>query len=233
MLLGLDVDIIRGPFRLVFSNRETTMPVSSSPSARRTTAKQSFGSAAECIGNCAAGMSLFAITRGQWSMIDAILHVLDCVGPASVSLWTWTVAEYEIEVLTRLRLDQRILAGRMVIDHGARNKNAGLIREWKSTFGRDSVRYVVNHSKMSCIETPGGLKFLLRGSMNLNFNPRFEQFDITEGGPEFDLIREIEEELPVLGDDCTGAEVYAASKVHGAFDQKTLNLFGGVKVWNK
>lgn len=209
------------------------MARSSAPTNRRKAARQSFGNAAECIGNCTEGMSLFAITRGQWSMIDAILHVLDCVGPANVSLWTWTIAEYEVNVLSRLRIDSRILSGRMVIDHGARNKNAGIIREWKESFGSDSVRYVVNHSKMSCIETPGGLKFLLRGSMNLNFNPRFEQFDITEGGPEFDLIREIENELPILGDDCSGAAVYAASKVHGAFDQKTLNLFGDVKVWNK
>ncbi len=209
------------------------MAKSSSPAARRKTARESFGNAAECIGNCEAGMSLFAITRGQWSMIDAVLHVLDSVGPATLSLWTWTVAKYEIEVLTRLRMDQRLLGGRMIIDHGARNKNADIIRDWKERFGAESVRYVVNHSKMCRIETPGGLKFLLRGSMNLNFNPRFEQFDITEGGPEFDLIESIEDELPILDDDCTGKAVYAASKVHGAFEQKTLNLFGGTKVWNK
>lgn len=203
------------------------------PASRRLAARQSFGNAAECLGPCTAGMSLFAITRGQWSMIDAVLHVLDSVGPSKVSLWTWTVAEYEVEVLTRLRLDSRILGGRLVIDNGARAKNAGIIREWKSSFGDDSVRYVVNHSKMARIETPAGLKFLLRGSMNLNFNPRFENFDITEGGPEFALIEEIENELPTLKDTCSGADAYSASKVGDAFDQGTLNLFGKVKVWNK
>jgi hypothetical protein len=34
--------------------------------------------------------------------------------------------------------------------------------------------------------------------MNLNFNPRFEQFDITEGGEDFELVARIEDGLPVL-----------------------------------
>ncbi|MGA7741177.1 MAG: hypothetical protein WBP56_14435 [Polyangia bacterium] len=166
-------------------------------------------------------------------MIDAILHTLDCVGPSTVSVWTWTVAEYEIEVLTRLRRDERITAGRLVIDYGARNKNAGIIREWKSTFGPESVRYVVNHAKIALVESASGYRCLLRGSMNLNFNPRFEQFDLTEGGPDFDLVKSIEDDLPILLDAVTGEQAYRASKVHSAFSQETLNLFGKVKTWAK
>ena len=69
--------------------------------------------------------------------------------------------------------------------------------------------------------------------MNLNMNPRFEQFDLTEGGPDFDLVKEIEDELPVLPDDCSGADAYKASKVAGAFNPEQLSLFTGVKVWAK
>jgi len=206
---------------------------SSAPTHRRAVACESFKTAADAIGPITPGLSLFALTRGQWSMIDAILHTLDCVGPSAVSVWTWTVAEYEIEVLTRLRRDERITAGRLVIDYGARNKNAGIIREWKSTFGPESVRYVVNHSKLALVESASGFRCLLRGSMNLNFNPRFEQFDLTEGGPDFDLVRSIEDELPILPDAVTGEQAYRASKVHSAFSQETLNLFGKVKIWAK
>lgn len=200
--------------------------------ARSARAVESFGCAAEAIGPVEAGMSLFAITRGQWSMIDAILHVLDCVGEARISLWTWTVAEYEIQVLTRLRRDKRLKAGLLVIDHGARNKNAGLIREWKETFGPESVRYVLNHAKIATVEG-GGLRLALRGSLNLNYNPRFEQFDITEGGPDFDLIRQIEDELPVLEDTAPGPACFVASKVGKAFDMEQLNIFSGIKRWAK
>jgi hypothetical protein len=165
-------------------------------------------------------------------MIDAVLACLDQVGPSRISLWTWTVAEYEVECLGRLMADSRLTGGTLVIDHGARNKNAGIIANWKRSFGPDTVRYVLNHSKIATIES-ADFRLLLRGSMNLNFNPRFEQFDITEGGPDFDLVRSIEAELPVLADDAPGKDVYAASKVSAAFDADQLSLFDGIKVWAK
>lgn len=200
--------------------------------SRRKRAVESFKTAADCIGTIEPGVALFAITRGQFSMIDAALACLDQVGPAHISLWTWTVAEYEIQCLERLRTDGRILSATMVIDHGARNKNAGLIRQWKSSFGPESVRYVVNHSKIFTIRTET-YKLLLRGSMNLNFNPRFEQFDLTEGGEDYDLVKRIEGELPILGDACSGKDVYAASRVGEAFEPQQLQMFTGTKVWAK
>ena len=205
----------------------------SSLEARKRTAVESFGCAASTIGRVSPGMSLFSVTRGQWSMIDAVLHVLDEVGLARISLWTWTVAEYEVQVLTRLREDRRLTGGRLVIDAGARKKNAGIIREWKDSFGESSVRYVTNHAKMARIESTSGLKLLLRGSINLNFNPRFEQFDITEGGADFSLVTEIEDGLPVLSDSCTGTQVWAASQVGRAFRAEQLQIFSRMKVWAK
>lgn len=201
-------------------------------SSRRKRAVESFASASDCIGRLEKGAAIFAITRGQFSMIDAVLACLDQVGPARLSLWTWTVAEYEVQCLERLRLDGRLLAGRLVIDHGARAKNASLIADWKSSFGGDSVRYVLNHAKIATIENDGW-RLLLRGSMNLNFNPRFEQFDLTEGGQDFDLVKAIEDELPILEDDAAGAEVYSASRVSSAFSSEQLSLFRGAKVWAK
>ena len=69
-------------------------------------------------------MSLFAITRGQFSMIDAIFHCLKEVGPASVSVWTWTIADYEVEAMAGLMARQEITAGRLVIDQSADRRNA-------------------------------------------------------------------------------------------------------------
>ena len=200
---------------------------------RRARAVESFQTASECIGPLFPGIAVFAVTRGQFSMIDAVLACLDQVGPgAKVSLWTWTVAEYEIECMDRLRNDGRISDGLLVIDGGARGKNAGLISQWQASYGPRSVRYVHNHSKIATIEG-GGYKLLLRGSMNLNFNPRFEQFDLTEGGPDFDLVKEIEGELPFLPNTCSGADVYAASRTSSAFSPEQMAMFQGVKRWAK
>ena len=205
----------------------------SSTTGRQQRAVESFQCAANAIGPIERGMSLFALTRGQWSMIDAILHCLDCVGPSHVSVWTWTVAEYEVQVLTRLMRDERLTGARLVIDGSARAKNKGIIADWRASFGSQSVRYVMNHAKLSLIESASGLRLLLRGSMNLNFNPRFEQFDLTEGGPAFDMVKGVEDSLPVLADDCPGEDIYSATSLSNAFESKTLNLFKPLKVWAK
>ena len=67
--------------------------------------------------------------------------------------------------------------------------------------------------------------------MNLNYNPRFEQFDLTEGGADYDLIEQIENEMPVLPREHSSAEAAAASKVSNAFEEKTLDIFKGIKEW--
>jgi len=207
--------------------------VPSAITTRRQRAVESFQTAAECIGTIEPGASLFAITRGQFSMIDAILACLDQTGPAHVSLWTWTIAEYEIECMERLQNDGRLTGGTLVIDHGVRRvRKNEIIKQWQENFGPDSVRYVVNHSKIATIENER-FRLLLRGSMNLNFNPRFEQFDLTEGGADFDLVKRIEGELPILPHSVSGEDVYKASKVANAFAPEQLAMFSGAKVWAK
>lgn len=208
------------------------MAAKSAISTRRTVAKESFKTAKECIGDVSKGMSLFAVTRGQFSMLDAVLHVLDQVGRAKISLWTWTIAEYEIERFRELQRDGRLYDSTLIIDGAARKKNADLIAEWKRAFGENSVRYVLNHAKIARIENDE-YKFLLRGSMNLNFNPRFEQFDITEGGLDYDLVEEIESELEILADNAGGDKVYKNTKVGDAFNQDQLDIFKECKVWAK
>lgn len=209
------------------------MADNSSPASRRKRAVESFGLAAACVGPCTPGMSLFAITRGQFSMVDVIMHVLAEAGPSRISVWTWTLADYEVELLNRLRDDGRITDGLLLIDVNARVKNATAITEWRSRFGPDAVRFVVAHAKMATVESNSGLKFLLRGSMNLNCNPRFEQLDITEGGADFDLVRRIEGEFPPIPGGGTGKQAWDASKLGGALEPQQMAIFKGAKVWAK
>ena len=74
---------------------------SGAPSRRRARAVESFKSAAECIGPIEPEMALFAITRGQFSMIDCILHTIDQLGLCHVAFWTWVIADYEVECVDR------------------------------------------------------------------------------------------------------------------------------------
>jgi hypothetical protein len=178
------------------------------------------------------GIAVFALTRGQFSMIDAILACLDQTGPAAISVWTWVIAPYEMACVERLLHDDRLTSARLVIDVAARERNMAVIERWAATFGSDQVRFVTNHAKIATIKN-ASWKLLLRGSMNLNFNPRFEQFDLTEGGPDFDLVSSVEDELPTLGLRCSNAQAYAATGLGEAWTDQRLKLFSGVSPWRK
>ena len=196
-----------------------------SAASRQRMAKETFDNVAASIGPLERGMALFAVTRGQWSMIDAIMYVLDRMGGGSLSVWTWVVADYEIKAVTSLMLRGDIRAATMVVDISADNRNREMLAEWRSFFGPDSVRIVRNHAKIARVWNDE-YRFLLRGSMNLNWNPRFEQFDLTEGGEDFDLIERIEAELPVLPAKYTNADVHAATKLGRVFSDDVISKFG-------
>lgn len=203
---------------------------SSSPSARRARAVESYRTAAEAIGLLPPGDSVFAVTRGQFSMVDAVTHVLSLFGPARISLWTWTIADYEIQAFTSLLRHGGVLGGTLIIDSGARAKNMPLLRLWREAFGPDSIRYVLTHAKIARVWTDER-RCLLRGSMNLNHNPRFEQLDVTCDGPDHDLVARIEHELPILADDHSGHAAYAASRVGEAFSLEQLAPFRQLRRW--
>ena len=203
----------------------------SAASKRRAKAKNSFTCAADTIGPVTRGMALFALTRGQFSMIDMIQHVLACVGPAAVSVWTWAIADYEVEVFEALLVDERITGARLVVDYSASKRNTDLLTRWERRFGTGSVRVCKNHAKIARVWT-ADTRVLLRGSCNLNLNPRFEQIDVTEGGADFELVGEIEEAMKVLPlKQCSHADAQAASGLEDAFGEPVLAAFRGLPVW--
>lgn len=164
----------------------------------RTRVVESFQNAAQTIGPLVPGMALFTVTRGQFSMVDAIFYLLDQVGTAQVSLWPRTVAVSKGDILARILRDDRVTTCRLVMHAGDEKANAVLVAEWQARYGPDAIRHCRTHAKIATVEG-GGLRFLLRGSLNLGQGSRFEQFDLTEGGDDFALIRGIEEGLPSVG----------------------------------
>lgn len=199
---------------------------------RRARAVEAFAGAAAAIGPIDPGMHVFLVTRGQFSMLDMIAHVLAMLGPARVSVWTWAIADYEVEAMAALMASARILEGRLVVDRSAEVRSAATIQAWRDRFGASSVRVCKNHAKIARVWT-ADRAVLLRGSMNLNWNPRFEQADITEGGADFALVAAIEDALPVLPVLCSNTAADTASGLGRAFEQSTLALFDGLRVWAK
>jgi|SRR5580765_2383778 len=199
---------------------------------RRARALETFGSAAEAIGRITAETNLFLVTRGQFSMIDMVRHVLADLGPAAVSLWTWAIADYEVEVLGGLMADQNLTTARLILDRSAEHRNGPIVRHWRERFGDDTVRVCKNHAKIARVWT-ADRRVLIRGSMNLNFNPRFENADLTVNGEDFELVAAIEDGLPILPPLCDNAAAEDATGLSRAFETGQLAAFAGVKTWAK
>ena len=69
---------------------------------RKLRAAESFASAAAAIGPIERDMSVFLVTRGQFSMLDMIQHCLAELGPSRLSVWTWAIADDAGEALGTL-----------------------------------------------------------------------------------------------------------------------------------
>ncbi len=220
--------------------------------SRNTKSVEALRTAADCIGEVVKDMALFAVTRGQFSMIDCIQHCLAKMGPSRLTVWTWCIADYEIETFEWLLRAGGITEALLVIDRAGEQqvsktrsfrdgsidkteKQGALMGRWKAKFGPESIRVCLNHAKIATLDN-GTLNLLIRGSMNLNHNPRFEQLDITEGAGPFGLVHEIEESLPVLGEKYSRKDIEDATGAHRLFTADQLKPFeaaGGLKVWAK
>lgn len=196
---------------------------------RRRKALESYSSAALTIGPIEAGLSIFALTRGQFSMIDMVRHIATEIGPCAVSIWTWVTADYDVEAMGGLLADGVFTSGRLVIDRStALVRTPAMLEAWRARFGPDTIRMCAQHAKMARVWNDR-YRVLLRGSMNLNFNPRFEQIDVTEGGGDFDLVASVENELPDLPVTASREEVLAATGIGLAWEASALAMYRGVK----
>jgi hypothetical protein len=160
-----------------------------------------------------------------------VQHAIAEVGQAEVSVWTWAIADYEVEAMTGLMANAAIVGARLIVDRSAEQRSAPTIAAWRERFGVEAVRVCKNHSKMARVWT-ADRRVLIRGSMNLNYNARFEQAEVTEGDCAFDLVQRIEDELPVLRRLCSNGEAESASKLSLAFEASELAMFTGVKPWS-
>ncbi|WP_165250180.1 hypothetical protein [Paludisphaera soli] len=193
---------------------------------------ESFRSAAETIGPITKGMHVFSLTRGQFSLLDCILHTLEQIGPAHLSVWAFAVSDYDVGAIRGLMAQSELLSGRLMVDSAIEKRSYVAVEQWRERFGDDGVRVCRNHAKMSRVWNDD-FRVLIRGSFNLNYNPRFEQFDLTEGGPEFDLVGAVEDSMPALSRAYTHAEVEAVSQTSQSYEFRTLEMFQGVKAFGE
>lgn len=133
--------------------------------------------ASEAIAGLNHDVEIYGFTKGQFSLLQLLTACLDVIGPATLTLSTWTAARHEIQSMEKLVQEGRLLSMRWLIDFTFSRRDPEAANQIRKTFGLESVRVAQNHSKFALFENDAW-KLVLRTSMNLNMNPRFEDFTI-------------------------------------------------------
>lgn len=151
-------------------------------------------SASEAISGLNQTNEIYGFTKGQFSMLDLLQACLQFTGPAAMSLSTWTAARHEIQHLDRLKRDGQLLSTRWLVDFTFSRRDPQAANAIRETFGLDAIRIAQNHSKFALF-TNDAWKLVVRTSMNLNMNPRFEDFTIAHDPELSDFLTRILDEI--------------------------------------
>lgn len=135
--------------------------------------------AAQAIGDLDPGCEIFGLTKGQFSISDVIQHCLTQTGPATVDIATWTAALGDIKRAENLLKDGRITRIRFVVDPSFKSRKPEFCKALIDTFGDGCIRTVNSHAKFAIIRNERW-NLAIRTSMNLNPNPRLENFEISD-----------------------------------------------------
>lgn len=142
-------------------------------------------SAAQAIEGFNRDVEIYGFTKGAFSVIDLLRAALDYTGPAHLVISTWTAANTDVSTVLDFVDSGQILSAKWLVDLTFTRRSPELAHRIRRVFGRDAIRVAKNHAKFALLSTDGRKpwRVVIRTSMNLNFNPRFENFSI-EHSPE-------------------------------------------------
>lgn len=122
---------------------------------------------------------IIGLTMGQFSMIDLVGAILDRTGPAHVKLSTWTAGIRDAENAWFMLDTGKMLSFELYCDKSFPSRHPEYAAAVVRRFGDRAVNASDIHAKVATIRNPGW-NVTVRGSMNLNRNPRCENYDIDD-----------------------------------------------------
>ena len=133
--------------------------------------------AAEAIGQLYKDCAIFGITKGQFSLIELLAVLIEQTGPADLFISTWTAARADLNDAYSFLESGKIRAFRCLVDNTFQRREPGLAAHIRDLFGIDAIRVTRNHAKF-CLLRNDDWNLVINTSMNLNSNPRLENFYI-------------------------------------------------------
>lgn len=156
--------------------------------ARRT------ATAAEAIAGFDRSIEIFGFTKAQFSLIDLLAALLKVTGPAHLTISTWTAASADVTRVLEFLDGDQLTGTRWLVDLTFSKRAPQLAQRIRQAFGGDSIRVAKNHAKFALLRNDDW-SVVLRTSMNLNFNPRFENFSIAHDPAMADFLSKIIDEI--------------------------------------
>lgn len=156
-----------------------TKPMAHRKPAKRSIRVAKLAAAAEVIGRIEMGTDTFILTYGQFSLIDALVAILDQTGPADVTISTWTAADAHLERSAELLASAQVRSFRMIVDRSFESRQPDYCYHMRRLFGPECIRAIRTHAKFMLIRSETH-DVVCRTSMNLNENPRLENIEVSE-----------------------------------------------------
>jgi len=151
-------------------------------------------SAAESIAELDHTTQIVGFTKGQFSVIDLIRAALDITGRAELDISTWTAANTDVSTVCDFVGEGVVTRSRWLVDLTFQRRSPQLANRIRQTFGLDAIRVAKNHAKFALIGNEDW-RVVIQTSMNLNFNPRFENFAIAHDPELFAFYKTILDEV--------------------------------------
>lgn len=161
---------------------------------KREIRRNASGAVHDALGPITEGCEIFALTNGQFSMIDVIEHVLSATGPASIDIATWTAADGDLRRAHAFLLDGRVKRFRMIVDPSFRSRKPEFCQTLIELFGNDAIRTTPLHGKFACIRNDRW-NVAVRSSMNLNPNRRIETVEISDDPALAGFLSDLTDEI--------------------------------------
>ena len=181
----LDVTKLRAP--TVFLKRPS--------STHRIITRLTRGEKAEqAIADWTPDLDCIGFTKAQFSLLELIAAVIDKIGPAHVTLSTWTAARTDLANIEAFLKAGRLLSIRFLLDYTFQRRTPDIAQHLRNLVGIDNLRLTRNHTKFALLKNDRH-RITLQTSMNLNTNPRFENFELHPQADLFEFIETICTEL--------------------------------------
>lgn len=152
------------------------------------------GTAVQAIGKLEKDTDTFILTYGQFSLIDALMAILDQTGPAHVVISTWTAAHAHLDRSSELLESSDILSFRMIVDRSFKTRQPKYFHHMINLFGINCIRQIRTHAKFITVRNDKW-NIVIRTSMNLNENPRLENIEVSENKDFVDFFDQITDDI--------------------------------------